>query len=104
MCLQMFARITAMKDFPGTIFINKDLPEKQIRTGKSEQQLSGLEDDSTKIYNSNIIEKYSDRPNRTYMNGAFDQADDLCLAEFAAYYYKDYKPLRTDKRITSLLY
>ena len=27
------------------------------------------------------------------MNGAFDQVDDLCLAEFAAYYYKDYKPI-----------
>ena len=27
------------------------------------------------------------------MNGAFGQVDDLCLAEFAAYYYKDYKPI-----------
>ena len=31
---------------------------------------------------SNIIEQYSDRPNIV---------DQLCLAEFAAYYYKDYK-------------
>ena len=31
---------------------------------------------------SNIIERYSDRPNIV---------DHLCLAEFAAYYYKDYK-------------
>ena len=27
------------------------------------------------------------------MNGAFGQVDDLCLAELAAYYYKDYKPI-----------
>ena len=31
---------------------------------------------------SNIIERYSDRPHIV---------DQLCLAEFAAYYYKDYK-------------
>ena len=81
------------KTFPGTVFINTDLPEKRIRTRKSQQQLSELEDDSTELYNSNIIERYSDRPNRSYMNGAFGQVDDLCLAEFAAYYYKDYKPI-----------
>ena len=79
------------KTFPGTIFINTDLPKNRIRTCKSQQQLSELEDDSTEIYNSNIIERYSDRSNRSYMNGAFGQVDDLCLAEFAAYYYKDYK-------------
>ena len=79
------------KTFPGTIFINTDLPEKRIRTRKSQQQLSELGDDSTEIYNSNIIERYSDRPNRSSMNGSFGQVDDLCLAEFAAYYYKDYK-------------
>ena len=76
--------------FPGTIFINTDLTEKRIRTRKSEQQLLELEDDSTEIYNLDIIEMYSDRPSRSYMNGAFDQVDDLCLAEFA---YKDYKPI-----------
>ena len=27
------------------------------------------------------------------MNGAFGQVDNLCLVEFAAYYYKDYKPI-----------
>ena len=27
------------------------------------------------------------------MNGAFGQVDDLCLAEFAAYYYKNYKAI-----------
>ena len=96
------------KTFPGTIFINTDLPEKRIRMRKSQQQLSELEDDSTEIYNSNIIERYSDRPNRSYMNGAFGQVDDLCLADFPSYYYKDYKPIEDrpidKKRQTSLLY
>ena len=60
----------------------------RIRTRESEQQLSELEDDSTDIYKSNIIERYSFKPNRSYMNGVFGQGDNLCLAEFAANYYK----------------
>ena len=84
------------KTFPGTIFINTELPEKRIRTRKSDQHLSELEDDSTEIYNSNIIERYSDRPNRNFKNGAFAQVNDLCLAEFAAYYYKEYRPTKDE--------
>ena len=84
------------KTFPGTIFINTESPEKRISTRKGDQQLSELEDDSTEIYNSNIIERYSDRPNRNFENGAFAQLDDLCLAEFAAYCYEEYKPTKDE--------
>lgn len=49
---------------------------------KSQEEIEALDDDSTDIFMSNIIERYSDRPN---------VVDKLCLAEFAAYYYKDYK-------------
>ena len=80
--------------FPGTVFINTDLPEKRIRTRKSNQQLSELENDSTEIYNSNIIERYSDRPDRGYMNGSFSEVDHLCLE---AYYYKEYKPIEDEQ-------
>ena len=59
------------KTFPGTVFINTDLPEARIRMRKSSQQLSDLNDDSTDIYNSNIIERYSDRPNAKYMKGKY---------------------------------
>ena len=78
------------KTFPGTVFVNTALPEKRIRTMKRKEQIAELDDDSTDIYNSNIIERYSDRPDRSFMNGAFSQVDSLCLAEFAAYYYKEY--------------
>ena len=78
------------KTFPGTVFINIELPEKRIRTRKSNQQISELEDDSTDIYNSDIVERYSDRPNSTYMGNKFPEVDRLCLAEFASYYYKCY--------------
>lgn len=37
------------------------------------------------IFKSNIIERYSIRPD------SISVLDKLCLAEFAAYYYKDYR-------------
>merc|ERR1711973_154381 len=63
------------KIFPGTLFVSTDLPDK-----------------STDIYKSNIIERYSNRP--IYIPAV----NKLCLAKFAAYYYKDY---RKDSQETS---
>ena len=73
------------KIFPKTVFVSTDLPEKRLRVAKSQQDLDELEDDSTDIYKSNIIERYSIRPNY------IPSVNNMCLAEFAAYYYKDYK-------------
>ena len=44
--------------------INTALPDQRVRTMKSKEQMAGLDDDSTEIFNSNIIERYSDRPDR----------------------------------------
>jgi len=49
---------------------------------KSQEEIEALDDDSTDIFMSNIIKRYSDWPNIVHL---------LCLAEFAAYYYKDSK-------------
>ena len=84
------------KTFPASVFLNTNLPEERIRARKADRQIADLDDNSTDIYNSNIMERYADRPNRTYMAGAFLQVDNLCLAEFAAYYYKPYRELGTD--------
>ena len=70
------------KTFPCTVFVNTGLPEERCRVAKSKEEIEALDDESTDIFMSNIIERYSDRPNIV---------DHLCLAEFAAYYYKDYK-------------
>lgn len=70
------------KTFPGTLFVSTGLPHERLRIAKSQQELEELDDDSTDIYKSNIIERYSDRPH---------SLDHLCLAEFAAYYCKEYK-------------
>ena len=70
------------KTFPCIVFVNTGLPEERCRVTKSKEEIEALDDESTDIFMSNIIERYSDRPNIT---------DQLCLAEFAAYYHKDYR-------------
>ena len=55
---------------------------------KSKEQMAGLDDDSTEIFNSNIIERYFDRLDRNFMNGIYSEVENLRLAEFAAFYYK----------------
>ena len=56
-----------------------------VHVTKSKQKLDDLDDDSTDIFKSKIIEHYSIRPD------SISVLDKLCLAEFAAYYYKDYR-------------
>ena len=73
------------KIFPATVFVNTNPPEKRIRVTKSHQELENLDDESTDIFKSNIIERYAIRPQ------TIASVDELCLAEFAAYYYKDYR-------------
>ena len=72
------------KIFPRTIFVSADFPEKRVRVAKTQEELNELDDDSTDIFKSNIIQRYSIRPT------SISVVDKLCLAEFAAYYYKDY--------------
>ena len=76
------------KIFPKTVFVSTDLPERRLRVAKTQQELDELDDDSTDIYKSNIIERYSLRPDIHSVNN-------MCLASFAAYYYKDYKFVET---------
>ena len=73
------------KIFPKTVFVSTDLPERRVRVTKTQNELDELDDDSTDIYKSNIIERYSLRPR------GIPCVDKLCLARFAAYYYKDYR-------------
>ena len=73
------------KIFPATVFVSTDFPEKRVRVAKTQIELDELDDDSTDIFKSNIIQRYSIRPTTISI------VDKLCLAEFATYYYKDYK-------------
>ena len=72
------------KIFPATVFVSTDLPDKRLIVTNSQQDLEELDDESTHIFKSNITERYTIRP----LN--IPAVNDLCLAEFVAYYYKEY--------------
>ena len=73
------------KIFPKTVFISTDFSENRVRFTKTQQELDELDDDSTDIFKSNIIVRYSERPINIPV------IKDMCLALFAAHYFKDYK-------------
>ena len=60
--------------------VNTNLPEKRIRVAKSQQELDDLDDESTDILKSNIVERYAITPQ------SITSVDNLCVAESAAYY------------------
>jgi hypothetical protein len=69
------------KIFPKTLFVNTDFSENRVRVTKTQQEL----DDSIDIFKSNIIVCYTDRPSNIPI------INNMCLALFAAHYFKDYK-------------
>ena len=72
------------KIFPKTVFVNTNVPDKRVHVAKSQEELDQLDDDSADMFKSNVIKRYTIRPVLPIINN-------LCLAEFASYYYKDYK-------------
>ena len=90
------------KMFPGTIIINTALPGQSVRTMKSKEQMAELDDDSTEIFNSIITERYSDRPDRNFMNGIYSGVENLCLSEFASFIYRHYQTEDNKPMITNL--
>ena len=73
------------KTFPGVIFINTDIPENRVRMVKSLKDLQLLDETSTEIFQRNLIVRYAERP---YLPNSINN---LCFAQFAAYYYKSVK-------------
>ena len=73
------------KVFPKSIFVNTEFPEKKVCVAKGQKELDELDDESTDIFKSNIIDRYSLRPT------SIPIVNNLCLAEFASFYTKDYK-------------
>ena len=83
----------ARKCFPWETFINSSLPNDEIRILKPETELDELNDDSTDIFKSGIIEKYCQR-----VSGSNNTFKPFCLATFVAWYttkkfdQNDYQP------------
>ena len=92
-----FPELWLRKTFPSVIYVNTDLLERRIRTRKNEQLLAELDPDSTDIYNTNIIDRYCDRPNAKFMNSMYAQVNNFMSSrEFAVYYYKSYRTIENE--------
>ena len=81
------------KLFPRVIFSNSNLPEKWFRIFKKKAKIDELPDDSTDIFQRNMLDRYLDRPNENFKNGEYKIIDQLCFAEFLSLYYVDAKQL-----------
>ena len=75
------------KIFPAVIFLNSNIPEKLYKIFKKKDEIDELPDDSTDIYQRNILDRYIDHPNEHFKNGGYKQIDQLCFADFLSLYY-----------------
>jgi len=74
------------KCFPKTVFVSTSLPSQRIRMCKSREEIDMLDPDSTDIFKQNVIDRYVDRPDESFMNGKYRSVNNLCLATFIAHY------------------
>ena len=58
---------------------------------KTEEELRKLPEDSQDIFKRNMLDRYIDRANKTFLQGKFAVIDDLCYAEFCSNYRLDAK-------------
>ncbi|XP_057292445.1 uncharacterized protein LOC130621150 [Hydractinia symbiolongicarpus] len=86
---QVLPELWLRKCFPGIVFANTNLPDKRYRVCKSEEELEELPPDSTDVFKRNSLDRYMDRPNVTFKRGQYYMINNLCFAEFLAYYVLD---------------
>ena len=86
---QILPELWLRKCFPGIVFANTNLPNKRYRVCKCKTELQSLPPDSTDVFKRNNIDRYIDRPNVAFKGGQYSMVDNLCFAEFLAYYVLD---------------
>ena len=62
--------------------MNSNLPGKSYRIFKKEAEIDKLLDDSTDIFQRNMLDRYFDRPNENFNNGKYKNIDQFCFADF----------------------
>ena len=63
------------------------MPKKRSKIFKKKDETDELPDDSTSIFQRNMLGRYIDRPNKHFKNGRYRQIDQLCFSEFLLLYY-----------------
>ena len=60
------------------------------------EEISCLPDDSKDIFKKNMLDRYMDRPDESFLNGCYNSMNLICYAEFLHYYYLAAKPQDND--------
>ena len=70
------------KTFPKVLFLNSNMPEKRYKIFQNKEEIDELPEDSTDIFECNILDRYIDRPGKNFMAGRYRAIDVMCFAEF----------------------
>ena len=82
--------------FPRVIYANNNLPKKRFKMLRLKEEISCLPDDSKDIFKKNMLDRYMDRPDESFLNGRYNSMNLICYAEFLRYYYLAAKPQDND--------
>ena len=65
------------KIFPAIIFLNSNMLKKHYKIFKKKDEIDELPDDSTDLFQRNMLDRYIDRPSKHFKNGRYRQIDQL---------------------------
>ena len=63
------------------------MPEKRYLMLRDKEDLDELPENSTDIFQRNMLNRYLDWPDSNFEHDEYAQTDNLCFPEFLAYYY-----------------
>ena len=89
-------RLWLRKVFPRVIFLNRNVPEKRYSMFRDKEALNELPENSTDIFQRNILDRYLHRPDSNFQHNKHAQTDKLCFAEFLYYYVQPKLRLSTN--------
>ena len=69
------------------LFLNNNTSEKRYRIFQNKEEIDELPEDSTNIFQRNMLDRYIDRPDKNFMAGRCSAIDAMCFAECFSYYY-----------------
>ena len=86
---QLMPELWLRKGFPAVSFVSTSLPNERFRMMKNEEEINKIPEYSDDIFKRNMLDRYVDRPNKTFLRGKFAICDELCYAQFCAFYRLD---------------
>ena len=107
--LSYFARTSVAENISKSIFLNSNIPEKRYRVFRNKCLIDEPPEDSTEIFQCNMLDRYLDRPDERFKNGMNRDIRNMCFSEFLSLFYpksrttkdleNDYQPFILDDEL-----